>query len=221
MNIKSKLREYNVSYNSMFCIFMIGSILGFILEGIWHIIRKGSWESHSATVWGPFCIIYGIAAAVLYVGAIFLKDKNILLQFAVCAFAGSFIEYFSSLFQEFCFGSVSWNYSKQFFNIGGRISLRMTILWGILGVAFVRILFPLIVSLLDLINKDKWNVYCICLSVFMGINLFLTSIAVLRWGERIGNPVDTPSNAVEAFLDERFDDERMSETFPNMVFKDK
>ena len=97
----------------------------------------------------------------------------------------------------------------------------MTILWGILGVAFVRILFPLIVSLLDLINKDKWNVYCICLSVFMGINLFLTSIAVLRWGERIGNPVDTPSNAVEAFLDERFDDERMSETFPNMVFKDK
>ena len=94
MNIKSKLREYNVSYNSMFCIFMIGSILGFILEGIWHIIRKGSWESHSATVWGPFCIIYGIAAAVLYVGAIFLKDKNILLQFAVCAFAGSFIEYF-------------------------------------------------------------------------------------------------------------------------------
>ncbi len=221
MNIKAKLREYNVTYNSMFCIFMIGSVIGFILEGIWHIIRKGSWESHSATVWGPFCIIYGIAAAVLYVGAIFLKGKNIAVQFAVCAFAGSLIEYFSSLFQEACFGSVSWNYSKQFMNIGGRVSLRMTVLWGVLGVAFIHILFPVMVKFLVCVRGYKWNVSCICLSVFMGINLVLTSIAVLRWGERMENPPAVPTNSVERFLDERFDDERMSETFPNMVFKDK
>lgn len=221
MNIKAKLREYNVNYNSIFCIFMIGSVLGFILEGIWHIIRKGSWESHSATVWGPFCIIYGIAAAVLYIGAIFLKDKNIALQFAVCAVAGSAIEYFSSLFQEACFGSVSWNYSKQFMNIGGRVSLRMTVLWGILGVAFIRILFPVMVRFLAYVRGRKWSVSCICLSVFMGINLVLTSIAVLRWGERMDPRSAIPANSVEKFLDERFDDERMSETFPNMVFKDK
>lgn len=220
MNVKEKLKEYSFSYRSMFWLFIIGSVLGFVLEGIWHIIRKGSWESHSATVWGPFCIIYGIAAMALYAGAIFLKDKNIISQFAVCALAGSMIEYFSSLFQELCFGSISWNYSKQMFNIGGRISLRMTILWGMLGVAFIKILFPLLVKFLAKTQKRGWDISCICFSIFMGVNLLVTSAAVLRWGERLEKPNELPKNSMEAFLDERFDNERMEEIFPNMVFKD-
>lgn len=219
MSTKEKLKEYNVSYATMFWLFLIGSVLGFILEGIWHIIKAGTWESHSATVWGPFCIIYGIAAMVLYVGAIFLKNKNVISQFAVCAFTGSFIEYFSSLFQEICFGSVSWNYSKQMFNIGGRVSLRMTLLWGLLGVTFVKLVFPLFVKFFAKMQGRVWDVSCACLSVFMVANLLVTSAAVSRWGKRLEKPDVMPANSVESFLDERFGNERMESTFPNMVFK--
>ena len=221
MNIKYKLREYNVSYQSMFWLFIIGSVIGFILEGIWHIIRKGSWESHSATVWGPFCIIYGIAAIVLYIAAIFLKDRNIFFQMVICAVTGSAIEYFSSLFQEVCFGSTSWNYSKQMFNIGGRISLRMTILWMLLGIIFIKLMFPVLAKLVAGTRNRRKDILCLCFSFFMGFNLFVTSAAVLRWGERIDKPNILPRSSVEAFLDEKFDNERMEKTFPNMVFKDK
>ena len=54
------------SYPELFFLFFTGSILGFILEGIWRVIRTGTWENHSATVYGPFCIIYGFGAAALY-----------------------------------------------------------------------------------------------------------------------------------------------------------
>ncbi len=56
-----------MTYPEFLFIFIIGSMAGFLLEGIWCVIRTGMWENHSATLYGPFCIIYGIGAAALYV----------------------------------------------------------------------------------------------------------------------------------------------------------
>lgn len=55
-----------ITYENMFWLFMIGSVLGVILEGIWCLIRAGHWETHVVSMWGPFCIIYGFGAVGLY-----------------------------------------------------------------------------------------------------------------------------------------------------------
>lgn len=220
-NISSRKNAdtYKVTYPIIFWMFMMGSVSGFILEGIWCILKKGAWEDHSATVWGPFCIIYGITAVVLYLASIALKDTSVIVQFFVCAVAGSAIEYFSSLFQELCFGSVSWDYSRQTFNIGGRISLKMTIIWGLLGAIFVQVIFPVFVRILNVMNGKVWTALCVALSAFMVVNLMVTSAAVIRWGERLESV--PASNDFEEFLDEKYDDEAMSEIFPNMKFVTK
>ena len=126
-----------ITYSSLFWLFMLGSIIGFILEGLWSILCGRGWENHSATVWGPFCIVYGLGAVALYVAAAFINTRPLPLQFAVCGILGSAVEYFSSAVQELCFGSTSWDYSDQFLNIGGRVSLKMTLIWGFLGIAVV------------------------------------------------------------------------------------
>lgn len=201
----------------MLWLFLFGSVIGFILEGIWCIITKGAWENHAATVWGPFCIIYGIAAMLLYALSFQLKKIHMAWQFVICTLVGTGIEYFSSLFQELCFGSTSWNYANHFLNLGGRVSLRMALMWGILGIAFVKFVFPLLARLLQKTRGRGGQIACICATVFMVINLLLTVCAVGRWSERIE---DKPaSNRWEEFLDERFDDARMRKTFPNMDFK--
>ena len=205
-----------ITYSSLFWLFMFGSVIGFILEGIWCILKGQGWENHSATVWGPFCIVYGIGAVALYLVATFIKNRSLPIQLIVCGVIGSAVEYFSSLFQELCFGSTSWNYSKQFMNIGGRVSLKMTLIWGMLGIFFIKWLYPTIYRILGKMDSKAWDISCILLTVFMVINLSLTSLAVIRWRERLESV--PASGAVDEFLDEYYDNEEMSEIFSNMVF---
>lgn len=208
-----------VTYSTLFWLFMIGSVMGVILEGVWCVWTKGTWENHVATVWGPFCIIYGIGAMAVYLISVWLKGRNILLQFLLFSVSGALVEYLSSLFQEAVFGSTSWDYSADFMNIGGRVSLQMTLIWGALGVLFVRFAFPILTRLFRKTQSKPWKIACIVLTVFMAVNLLVTAAAVARWHSRIMD--DSPANnAVEQYLDEHYDNNTMRKIFVNMVFSE-
>ena len=208
--------SHKITYGSLFWLFLFGSIAGFILEGLWCILRKGAWESHSATLWGPFCIIYGFGAITVYLISLALKRKNLPLQFVLFSAAGALVEYFGSLFQELVFGSTSWDYSSHFMNIGGRVSLQMTLIWGVLGIAFVRFVFPALVRLLGKMEGRLWRIGCIAFSGFMAVNILL-SAAVMRWKDRLTDNTP-PSNAFEQFLDKTYGNNAMEKNYPNMKF---
>lgn len=215
---KGSFFENGVRYSDIFWLFMTGSVIGFVLEGIWHIIRVGEWESHTATVWGPFCIIYGIATALMYIIAAAIKDKGVVFQFAVYAAVGTAIEYLGSLFQETVFGMSSWDYTGQFLNIGGRVSLKMTLIWGVLGIVFAKFIFPLFARILHKMRGRFWRILTATLTVFMSANLAVTAITVWRWGARRD---DVPAmSVIGEMVDEIYDDERMKEIFPNWIFED-
>ena len=97
------------AYEELFWVFFFGSILGFVIEGIWHIILTGEWVDHSATVVGPFCIVYGVGAVAAFAVAKIIPRHRVGLQFLAFALTGGAVEYFTSLFQERMFGSVSWD----------------------------------------------------------------------------------------------------------------
>ena len=204
-------------FTSLFLLFMVGSVLGFILEGIWYRIKLGVWESHSAVVWGPFCIIYGIGAAAVYLLYGCLWKKNMFLQFFAFSFSGAVVEYFSGLFQELCFGSISWDYSRHVLNIGGRVSLQMALFWGILGILLIRYIFPCLSRLFNRLHGKPIKVPCFVLSVLMAVNIIVSATAVLRWRERQDNI--PASNQIEVFLDEHYNDDVMKKIYPNMKFQ--
>ena len=54
-----------ITYDKLFWLFMAGSLMGVLIEGLFCLIRKGQWESHVVTVFGPFNALYG-AGAVLF-----------------------------------------------------------------------------------------------------------------------------------------------------------
>ena len=78
-NMISRLRQ--LRFSVLFFLFFFGSIIGFILEGLWCILKRGHWENHSATVFGPFCIIYGLGMVAFYLLSIFINRKNIFIQY--------------------------------------------------------------------------------------------------------------------------------------------
>ena len=206
-----------ISYTNLFWLFMLGSVAGFVLEGLWCILMEGHWENHSATVWGPFCIIYGIGAAAVSLLSILLKGRVLPVRFLALSAAGAAAEYFASLFQELCFGSVSWDYSGHFLNLGGRVSLKMSPIWGVLGIAFARLIFPLLTRLFAKMQGKGWRTAGTVLTVFMAVDLAVTAAAVARWRSRITDGSPSDSKVIQ-FLDTAYDDETMSRLFPNMEF---
>ena len=210
---KCKCDSKNIAASDMLWLFVGGSVIGFILEGLWHILRVGTWESHTATVWGPFCLIYGIATALLYTLSSKIGQRSLPVEFLIYGAMGSAIEYLGSLFQEKIFGFSSWDYSDHFLNIGGRVSLWMTILWGALGVLFAQFIFPLFEKVLHKMKGKVWDIAAVSVTVFMSANLIFTAMTVLRWSERQeGLPA---SNVWEEYADEKYNNERMQEIFPN------
>ena len=206
----------DLNFYILFWLFMIGNVLGFGIEGAWTMFKTGHWENHAATVWGPFCIIYGIGAVIVYVTSHFLKDKNILIKFGAFLLSGSLVEYFGGLFQEICFGSRSWDYSSHTLNIGGKVSLKMALIWGVFGLIFMYILYPFLKKVLSKCLSKPMKITACIVAVFMVINLFITSLAVLRWKARLDGI--NPGNTVDVMLDGTYNNEKMTELFVNMQF---
>lgn len=212
-----KKHSKSITYSALFYLFLFGSIFGFVFEGLWCITKVGHWENHSALVWGPFCIVYGFGTVAIYLFSCWLYKKNVFVQFAMFSIAGAVVEYFTSLFQEIFFGSTSWNYSHHPFNIGGRVSLQMAAVWGVLGILFIRFLYQYIRKQLEKLHGNIPAVLSIVLSVFMVANFAVSGLAVLRWSER--QRVSEPSNQIERILDKYYDDEKMEKIYCNMRFQ--
>ena len=206
-----------LSYPLLFWLFIAGSLLGFVMEGVFHLLREGSWAFRVGTLWGPFCVIYGAGAVVMYLAALMLQDKKPLTQFAVFALTGSAVELLSGVFQQIFFGTQSWNYSSHALNLGGFVSLRMTFLWGLAGMALMYAVLPVLLHSFSRLKLDRRMMLCRAMTVFMCVNLMMTSIALMRWHERAVQGT-AASNAVEAWMDARWPDDRMRERFPNMEF---
>ncbi len=204
-------------YEELFWVFFFGSILGFVIEGLWHIALTGEWVDHSATVVGPFCTVYGVGAVAVFTVARFLPRRSLVLQFLVFAVTGGAVEYFTSLFQETTFGSVSWDYSSHTLNIGGRVSAQMMILWGTLGMVFVGLIYPTLKKLLRRMHTQRWHVFCVACSAFMAFNLILSASAIFRWKERTESL--PPSSRWESYLDDTYPDSVMEHVYCDMHFR--
>ncbi len=205
------------AYEELFWVFFLGSILGFLIEGIWHTALTGEWVDHSATVVGPFCTVYGVGAAAAFAVARVLPRRAVGLQFLVFAITGGAVEYFTSFFQERMFGSVSWDYSSHTLNLGGRVSGQMALMWGFLGMVFVGLIYPLLRKLLQRMHTQRWHVFCVACSVFMACNLAISATAILRWKERKENL--PPSSRWETYLDTTYPNSRMEYVYCDMHFR--
>ena len=119
---------------------MIYSFCGWLLESI----SKSFWEKqwvNSGFLNGPICPIYGLGAILMIAALTPLKD-NIILLFLAAFVLLSFWEYIVGIFLEKVFKTKYWDYSHLKFNFQGRICLKNSLYWGVLGVVFIRYIHP-------------------------------------------------------------------------------
>lgn len=194
----------------------IGSFVGVIIEMLYCLVTNGYIESRAGLVYGPFNLLYGLGAVALTVSLYKFRNHGTWLSFLGGFVIGSAVEYLCSYFQELVFGSRSWDYSGHAFNINGRICLLYSIFWGLLGVIWMKDIYPRMAKLILKIPDSWGKTITWVLLAFFVVNAVITVIAVFRWAQRI--ELIEPSNAFWSFIDSRFTNERMQRIFANMVF---
>lgn len=203
--------EKKITYQKLFWLFMIGSLIGVVLEGLFCLFVGGKWETHVVSMWGPFCIIYGFGAAGLYIGSVKLEKKSTWVKFAAFAVIATIVEYLCGWLLKYVLNMQAWDYSKAFMNVEGIVCLKMTVAWGVLGVLFSKYALPHIEKVFSLTDTLWRKALCVALSVFMAVNLSLTAVCIVRWAERhIGIE---PTTQFEMFIDGKYNDDLMSKRF--------
>lgn len=199
-----------ISYFKIYWLFIFGSLVGVLLEGMWCLFFYGHWETHVVTIFEPLCVLYGFGMVGCYIGAVLLANKNSLLRFFVFALIGSFIEIVCGLLLEYGLHMKAWDYSGCFLNFKGYVSLSMSLLWGFLGVCFNRIV-PIIENTFSKMKSPFWKTACKAMSVFLAADIAVTAVCLVRWSERYQGK--EPSNQIEMMIDRKYNDEMMQKRY--------
>lgn len=205
-----------INFYKLFIIFFSGSFVGVLIELLWCYLRNGYFESRSGLVYGPFNLVYGIGALVLTMALYRYRNRSWTFSFIGGFVTGSVIEYFCSFFQELLFGSTSWDYSNIPFNLNGRICLLYSVFWGVLGIFWIKKIYPRIAGWILRIPDRVGKTVVWILLAFMVVNSAVSGAAVYRWAERTAGK--EASGSLERVLDERFPDERMERVYANLEF---
>ncbi|MBO5478981.1 MAG: putative ABC transporter permease [Clostridia bacterium] len=210
---KQKMQMIKQHLIKAFWVFLIGSIVGCIVETLVGIIFDHSFKIRQGLIYGPFIPVYGIGAVMYYF--IVSNVKDVKKVFVLSMVLGGAIEYFCSYFQELCFGTVSWDYSNMLLNIGGRTSLLFCICWGILGVLFIKFVVPLLQKIDVYLENKQFKCITAMLACFMILNIGISCAAGVRQNERVQEIEATTK--MDVFLDKYYPDAVMDKVYSNKM----
>lgn len=215
-----------LNFFNLFWVFMVSSMIGLVLEVVWHmvVVDPGVYQDRAGVLFGPFSPIYGFGAVLMTCALNRFYQRSWLPIFLVSAAIGGGFEYLVSWFMQMSFGAVAWDYSHvRLFGAfpdpvavvaGGRASTPFAIMWGVLGLVWIKACLP---RLLELINLIPWKMrYSLTMvsAVLMVLNGAMTLGALDCWFERVSGI--EPSTPVEQFYADYFDDEFMANRFQSM-----
>ena len=209
MNKSSKFNEIF----KVFIIFMIGCILGYVVEMIVALVQNGHFVSRQGLLYGPFTPVYGIGILVYYIFFRIVKNRDKKIVFISSMILGGITEYLCSYIQEKAFGTVSWDYSNWLFNIDGRTTLIHCTYWGFAGLLYVSYIEPLIPKIEEVVRNHKVKIMATSVAIFMVFNVAISSMAAIRQKERQENIA--ANSKIDVFLDNAYPDEYMDEVFEN------
>ena len=195
----------------IFWVFIIGSVFGFFAEMIYTLVYTRTLQIRQGLIYGPFVQVYGIGAVAYYI--LISKVKEPKQAFFYGMAMGGILEYLCSFFQEILFGTISWDYSKFFLNLNGRICLLYCVYWGIIAVAFLKIIYPWLEKIDYLIYKKGVRIFTVFFILFMTFDIAISCMAATRQQERRNNI--PAKNSVDVFLDEHYPDKLLNKVYNN------
>lgn len=219
-----------LNYFNLFWVFFVCSVLGLILEEVWHmvVVDPGVYQDRAGMLFGPFSPIYGFGAALMTMALNRFYKKNPLIIFLVSALIGGAFEVFVGWFMQTSFGVVSWSYSHiRLFGMpdpiavltGGRTCTPFACMWGLGGLIWIKVLLPRLLKLINMIPWKRRHSATVILTAVMLIDGVMTLQSLDYWYQRVNGTIR--NIPVAQFYDKHFDNEYMENRFQSMTMSPK
>lgn len=219
-----------LNYFNLFWVFFVCSVLGLILEEVWHmvVVDPGVYQDRAGMLFGPFSPIYGFGAVLMTMALNRFYKKNPLIIFLVSALIGGAFEVFVGWFMQTSFGVVSWSYSHiRLFGMpdpiavltGGRTCTPFACMWGLGGLIWIKVLLPRLLKLINMIPWKRRYSATVILTAVMLIDGVMTLQSLDYWYQRVNGTVR--NIPVAQFYDRHFDNEYMENRFQSMTMSPK
>lgn len=219
-----------LNYFNLFWVFFVCSVLGLILEEVWHmvVVDPGVYQDRAGMLFGPFSPIYGFGAVLMTMALNRFYKKNPLIIFLVSALIGGAFEVFVGWFMQTSFGVVSWSYSHiRLFGMpdpiavltGGRTCTPFACMWGLGGLIWIKVLLPRLLKLINMIPWKRRYSATVILTAVMLIDGVMTLQSLDYWYQRVNGTVR--NIPVAQFYDKHFDNEYMENRFRSMTMSPK
>lgn len=160
-------------------LFLCYSFLGWVLETATAAVRKKRFVNRGM-VNGPFCVIYGIAAALITATTGELHGFWLFLD---CVILATVIEWVAGHLIERWYRERWWNYENIRWNLDGYISLPTSLFWGALGVLVARFGNRLLLSLFGMLPSLLGRLTVFILTGLIAVDIIATA-AVLSGQSR-------------------------------------
>lgn len=206
-------------FRKLFFIFLIASVIGTIYEDLLIFVRTfletgvGVWMTHRGVIYGPFNVIYGFGAALMCWLLLRKPYKNWQI-FLYSALMGGAVEYLLSLGQELVLGTRSWDYSGLFLNLNGRTTVPIMLIWGVMGLVFIKVVYPWVSNLIERIPPTIGENLYIILLIFMIFNMVISWSALIR--QNLRHYEIRPLTPLGEFYDRYYPDEFLRKYYTNM-----
>lgn len=211
--------------SEIFLIFMMYSSLGWIMEVLVTLYKNKKIINRGFLI-GPYCPIYGWGCMMI----IFLLDKyksNIFILFIMAIIICSILEYYTSYFMEKIFKTRWWDYSKNKYNINGRICIETMIPFGILGCIVIYIINPIFKNILSKTPLSIINALALSLFIIFLVDNIISISIIFKLRNTISKYEKDATEEItkkvrEIFINNGILQRRLIKAFPTMKsYKEK
>lgn len=160
--------------------FFLFAFLGWLMETLYAVFTLGHFVKRGF-LYGPICPIYGFGALLLILFLGKYKRNNLKL-FVYAAVVFSVFEYIVSYCLDALFSMYWWDYTNEFFNLNGRISIFYSFAWGIIAIVFINHIYPFLKKKINLcLSKIPYLLQSTFIYLLCGIWLLDTILSFIRY----------------------------------------
>lgn len=143
------------SFYELVIYFMLYSFIGWLLEVAYAFYKKRRFVNRGFLA-GPLCPIYGFGTLLILNISSVLKflPSGLLTNAVFTVLLTSALEYLTGYVLETFLHMKAWDYSNEFCNLKGRVCLKFSLFWGLLGCFVIYGLHSIAVQYVEAANED-------------------------------------------------------------------
>ena len=163
-----------------FIYFIVFAFIGWLIETAFSYYSLGHFTKRGF-LYGPLCPIYGWGAIILIMFFSTYKKKNLKL-FVYSAIIFTLFEYLVSFGMEALFSLKWWDYTEEFMNLNGRVSIFYSFAWGIIAILVINFIYPFFKMKINIIfSKIPYIIQITIVYVLFAIFVTDTVLSFIRY----------------------------------------